>query len=231
MEYAPMIIDGILLGIILLSAIKAYSNGFFASGVTLVGDIAGVIIAWFVSKKYSGVLFNYFFRDNLVDQTFEYIQNSTKAIDLQAMAQGVIGKLPQELLQEFISKAQAVVQDITTPTIETASALVDALLGPIIITFIAAAMFVIIIMLCKLVTVMLANLLKIVNHIPVLGFANRLAGFFVGIGIGGVNIILISFLLSIIAIITGNSIELFNSSVLAQSKILAMTRGINPFLI
>ncbi|MEG0092136.1 MAG: hypothetical protein RSA20_09965 [Oscillospiraceae bacterium] len=230
MGYAPMIIDIVLLAVILVSAIKAYADGFFASGVTLVGDIAGLIIAWFVSKKYSAVLFNCFFRDNLIDKTFEHIQNSTNAIDLQAMAEGVMGKLPKGLMQEFIAKAQVAVQDITTPTVETASALVDTLLGPIIITFIGVLMFAIILALCKLITVVLANLLKIVNHIPVLGFANRLAGFFVGIGIGGVNIILLSCLLSIIVIITGNSLGFLNMDILAASKMLAMTSGINPFL-
>lgn len=230
MEYAPIILDVVLAVVILISAIKAYAEGFFASGVNLIGNIGGLLIAWFASNKFSIVVFDTFFKNKLIDKTFEYIQNSANALDVKGMIDGFVGGLPSKFMQNFIDSAQSTAQELTEPTRETAIALVDTFIGPIITIVIGVVIFIAIMLICKVITSVLARLLQTVNAIPVLGFANRLAGFLMGLLIGCVNIILISCLLSIIAIVTNNSIGFLNMEILSQSKILELTSVINPFL-
>ncbi|MEG2192662.1 MAG: hypothetical protein RRX95_05215 [Oscillospiraceae bacterium] len=117
-----------------------------------------------------------------------------------------------------------------SPTMDSAAYLVENFLGPMVIAIISVLIFTISLGIIQIIAGFLAKVFKGLNHIPVLGFANRLAGFAAGVAIGGVNIILLSFLLSIIVIITGNSLGFLNNDVLMQSKILALTTGINPFL-
>jgi hypothetical protein len=76
----------------------------------------------------------------------------------------------------------------------------------------------------------LSNLTKGVNEVPVIGTANQAAGFVAGVVIGVVYIILLSFLFSIIVMVTKDSLTHFNGRILSQSIILRLTAFLNPFL-
>ena len=71
---------------------------------------------------------------------------------------------------------------------------------------------------------------KIFNKIPLLGGANKLAGGVAGFAIAGIDIIILSSLLSIIVVLSGNGFEWLNTDVIEGSKILAITMPFNPFL-
>ena len=230
MEYAPLIIDVLLLIVIIVSAVKAFKDGFFTSIVNLIGSIAGLFIAWFTAQKYSVIAFDRFFRDSLVKKTYEYLQTSGATVDVKKVVEGIVGVLPDSILNEFITSSNNAAQSINEPTHEAALLLVNSFLAPIVIAIISVIIFVAVLLVCKIAANLLAKILKAVNKIPLIGFANRIVGFGVGIAIGGVNIILLSCFLSIIAIATNNSISFLNMEVFAQSKILMLTKGINPFL-
>ena len=95
---------------------------------------------------------------------------------------------------------------------------------------ITVVIFAVLCSVCSLLASLLAKVLKTINKIPVIGFANRLGGFAVGVFAGVVNVIIISCVLSIIAIITKNSLPAINMEVLGQSQILSLTSIINPFM-
>ena len=113
---------------------------------------------------------------------------------------------------------------------ETAEKIVDVIVGPAVTVIIMLVIFAITVTVCTIVASLLAKLFKVINKIPVLGFANRMGGFVVGALTGIIYVILISCLLSIIAIITENSLTFLNIEVLNQSKILSLTGLINPFI-
>ena len=95
---------------------------------------------------------------------------------------------------------------------------------------ISVVIFLVLFIAVRVVCGLLAKMFKTVNKVPVLGGLNRLAGGLAGFVIGGVDIILLSFLFSIIVIITGDGLSWLNSGVIAGSQILAFTGVINPFL-
>jgi len=230
MPTTPQIIDIILLVIILISAIRCFMDGFATSVVKLVGNIAGFVAAWIVSKRWSPVVFGNLFRENMVEKTYTYIQDKSRMVDVQALLQEFTGTLPENFMQELTAKAEETIAQITTPTMEVAEMIVDTLLAPAVTIIIALVIFAIVCTLCNILAGLLAKAFKAINHIPVIGFANRMGGFAVGAVIGVIYIILISCVLSIIVIITENSLTFLNMEVLNQSKILSMTGLVNPFI-
>ena len=226
----PQIIDIILLIIIFVCAAKAFADGFFTAIIRLGGNILALVAAWFVSKQYSPVIFENLFREKALETTYNYIQNSANAVDVSQLLQSFAGGLPQSFMEEFVQKAEQLVAQLATPSAETAQSLVDTIIAPVITTVITVVLFVMVFAVCSLVASLLAKLLRGLNHVPVIGFANRLGGFAVGTVSGVINVILISLLLSIIAIVTQNSLSFINMEILSQSKILAVTAIVNPFI-
>lgn len=226
----PQIIDIALLVIILISAVKCFIDGFATSVVKLVGNIAGLVAAWYLSKRWSPMIFENMFRENIVEKTYKYIQDGTKALNIQELIEEFTGSVPASFIQEFAAKAEEVATQITQPTMETAEKIVDVIVGPAVTVIIMLVIFAITVTVCTIVASLLAKLFKVINKIPVLGFANRMGGFVVGALTGIIYVILISCLLSIIAIITENSLTFLNIEVLNQSKILSLTGLINPFI-
>lgn len=226
----PQIIDIALLVIILISAVKCFIDGFATSVVKLVGNIAGLVAAWYLSKRWSPMIFENMFRENIVEKTYKYIQDGTKALNVQELIEQFTGSVPASFVQEFAAKAEEVAAQITQPTMETAEKIVDAIVGPAVTVIIMLVIFAIAVAVFTIVASLLAKIFKVINKIPVLGFANRMGGFVVGVLTGIIYVILISCVLSIIAIITENSLTFLNIEVLNQSKILSLTGLVNPFI-
>ena len=227
---APQIIDIILLVIVLISAIKCFMDGFATSVVKLAGNIAGLVAAWFVSKRWAPMIFENMFRENVVEKTYEYIQNGTRALNVQEMLEEFTGSLPVDFVQEFVKKAEEISAQIAQPTMETAEMIADVIIGPAVTLIITLVIFALTVAVCSVLASLLAKLFRVINKIPVIGFANRMGGFVVGVATGVVYVILISCVLSIIAVVTENSLTFLNMEVINQSKILSMTGIVNPFI-
>jgi len=226
----PQIIDIILLIIVFLCAVKGFSNGFFTAAIDLLGNIVSLIAAWIVSKQYSPVIFDSLFRQKATDITYNYIQDSANALDMQQLVDKFVSGLPERFMEDFVQQAENFAAQITIPTMETAQSIVDGVIEPVLTAVIAVVLFVIVFSLGNLIAGLLSKLFRGLNKVPVIGFANRIGGFAVGIVSGLINVILISCILSIIAIITQNSLSFINMEILSQSKVLAVAAIINPFI-
>ena len=226
----PQIIDIILLVIIFITAIKSFINGFFAAVVDLVGNIVGLIASWIMANRWAPVVYERFFRERIVTKTYAYIQDRTNVLDVQSIVEKFTGGLPAEFMQDFAAEAGQLLDKAKEPTVELAQTIADTLIGPIATLIITLVIFAVLCSVCCVLASLLAKALKAINKIPVVGFANRLGGFAVGVFAGVVNVIIISCVLSAIAVITHNALPFISMEVLAQSKILSLTSIINPFM-
>lgn len=223
-------IDIFLLAVLAGSAFKAYRDGFFTSVVKLLGNLGSLLAAWYVSANYSRIVFEKFFRASFLDKSYAYLLRTSENIDVQAAIESIIGKWPRGFADSLLEKTQESLSVVLTPDMESAALLVDQFLAPVVTSVISVVLFIICFTAVSLLCSMLAKTLKIVNGVPILGFANRLAGLGAGLIIGGVNIILLSFLFSIIIILTGDSLSFLNRRTLRQSRIIALAGAVNPFL-
>lgn len=226
----PQIIDIILLVIIIITAIRAFIDGFFTAVVKLIGNIAGLILSWVLANKWAPLVFENMLREKIVAKTYTYIQDSANMVNVQTLTEQFTGTLPASFMQDFVEKAEHIINSVTAPTLELAQNITDEIIGPIITVVIMIVIFSVLCSVCSLLAALLAKALRAINHIPVVGFANRLGGFGIGVFSGIINVIIISCVLSIIAVITQNSLSFINMEVLTQSKLLSLTSIINPFM-
>ena len=226
----PQIIDIILLTVILATAVRSFVNGFFAAVVDLIGNIVGLIASWILANRWAPVIFEKFFRERIINKIYTYISESSNMLDIQSIVEQFTGTLPASFMQEFSEKAETLLLTAKEPTVTVAQNIADTVIGPIITIVITILLFAVMCSVFGLLAALLAKALKAINHIPVVGFANRLGGFAVGVFAGVINVIIISCVLSFIAVITQNSLSFINMEVLTQSRLLSLTSIINPFM-
>ncbi|MBQ6849505.1 MAG: CvpA family protein [Oscillospiraceae bacterium] len=230
MNNPSTIIDIGLVVVLLISVVRAYIDGFFTSVIRLIGNLGSLFGAWYVASTYSQPIFDSLLRNSLITRSYSYLQQTARNIDIETALSSVIGKWPQEFVNTILQKTQDSLSVLLSPDMDSAVFLVDQFIAPIVVACISVVIFIVLFIAIRVVCALLAKMFKTVNKVPILGFANRLAGGLSGFVIGGVNIILLSFLFSIIVIITGDSLSWLNSQVISQSQILALTGMINPFL-
>ena len=230
MNNPSTIIDIGLIVVILICVIRAYIDGFFTSVIRLIGNLGSLFGAWYVASTYSQPIFDTLLRNSLITRSYSYLEQTARNIDIETALSSVIGKWPQEFVNTILEKTQDSLSVLLTPDMESAVFLVDSFIAPIVVACISVVIFLVLFIAVRVVCGLLAKMFKTVNKVPVLGGLNRLAGGLAGFVIGGVNIILLSFLFSIIVIITGDGLSWLNSGVIAGSQILAFTGAINPFL-
>lgn len=230
MNNPSTIIDIGLVVVLLISVVRAYIDGFFTSVIRLIGNLGSLFGAWYVASTYSQPVFDSLLRNSLITRSYSYLQQTARNIDIETALSSVIGKWPQEFVNTILQKTQDSLSVLLSPDMDSAVFLVDQFIAPIVVACISVIVFIVLFIAIRVVCALLAKMFKTVNKVPILGFANRLAGGLSGFVIGGVNIILLSFLFSIIVIITGDGLSWLNSQVISQSQILALTGIINPFL-
>ena len=230
MNNPSTIIDIGLVVVLLISVVRAYIDGFFTSVIRLIGNLGSLFGAWYVASTYSQPIFDSLLRNSLITRSYSYLQQTARNINIETALSSVIGKWPQEFVNTILQKTQDSLSVLLSPDMDSAVFLVDRFIAPIVVACISVVIFIVLFIAIRVVCALLAKMFKTVNKVPILGFANRLAGGLSGFVIGGVNIILLSFLFSIIVIITGDGLSWLNSQVISQSQILALTGIINPFL-
>ncbi len=229
-ENKGMIIDGILIIVLLLAAIKGYKDGFLSAAINLAGNLGSLFAGRYVAKNYAQVFFEKVLRSGLIERSYNYLSQNRRSTDISEALASVLDNLPQSFVEKVVSAAQNAAQGVLAPTQDSAAVLVDEFIAPMLLPVIAAGLFVITFLVVGILCKILAKRLKIVNEVPLIGTANKIAGFLMGTASGVVNIILLSFLLYIICIVTKDGMSFVTLDILRQSKIIGMMNIANQIL-
>ena len=229
-ENKGMVIDGILILVLLLTEIKGYKDGFLSAAINLAGNLGSLFAGRYVAKNYAQVFFEKVLRSGLIERSYNYLSQNRRSTDISEALASVLDNLPQSFVEKVVSAAQNAAQGVLAPTQDSAAVLVDEFIAPMLLPVIAAGLFVITFLVVGILCKILAKRLKIVNEVPLIGTANKIAGFLMGTASGVVNIILLSFLLYIICIVTKDGMSFVTLDILRQSKIIGMMNIANQIL-
>lgn len=229
-ENKGMVIDGILILVLLLTAIRGYKDGFLSAAINLAGNLGSLFAGRYVAKNYAQVFFEKVLRSGLIERSYNYLSQNRRSTDISEALASVLDNLPQSFVEKVVSAAQNAAQGVLAPTQDSAAVLVDDFIAPMLLPVIAAGLFVITFLVVGILCKILAKRLKIVNEVPLIGTANKIAGFLMGTASGVVNIILLSFLLYIICIVTKDGMSFVTLDILRQSKIIGMMNIANRIL-
>lgn len=201
-----------------------------SAAINLAGNLGSLFAGRYVAKNYAQVFFEKVLRSGLIERSYNYLSQNRRSTDISEALASVLDNLPQSFVEKVVSAAQNAAQGVLAPTQDSAAVLVDEFIAPMLLPVIAAGLFVITFLVVGILCKILAKRLKIVNEVPLIGTANKIAGFLMGTASGVVNIILLSFLLYIICIVTKDGMSFVTLDILRQSKIIGMMNIANQIL-
>lgn len=108
MDFSPAILlDIALVGVVVFTVAYYMRRGFLAGLLGLVGNLASLALAWFISGRVSPTLFENFFKSGLIDQTAQLISEQGAA-GVQAILDKFSAFLPASLLESITQQADSI---------------------------------------------------------------------------------------------------------------------------
>ena len=246
MDLPMNIILDVALGLILLSILHAsWRRGFVASFVRLAGTAAGFLLASFLSRPAAEHIYAGFLEERVEDYVSSALlgQDSPLAEVLAgldqagtAAAQAISGFLAEQGL-DFYSSSDAgqmsreILALIGEKGSDPAGAIAHVAVKPMVLTVLQTAVFFLILFLSGMVVRLVVRMGQGVNHIPLVGGVNRLAGLLCG----AVYALLLGYVISaglvLLAGLGGNRWEWLNSGILQDTVLIRRflsLRGVLP---
>lgn len=226
MTFTPaFILDIVLIGVIVATVIHYARKGFVAGIVDMVGNLAAIALAWFVSGKVSPTVFENFFKSGLVDKTTQTLQQGS--FNLESILGGLEGLIPQSLMDGIMESAESV---LNSQAPNMAQQVVEQIIAPLVVPLITVVLFFATFILCRVVLAFLVTVLTNLNKVPLLGGFNRTLGVLVGLVGGVINVLLLLCLIWAVIVITSNNLPVLNDSALSGSYFYSFFSAYNPFM-
>lgn len=222
---AGLVCDLICLGILLATALRYRRLGLLGGIVNLVGNLASLGAATFVSRKYAGVLFSGFLRPSIEKSIAETI--SSEGFDPLVIAEKYGSMLPKGIRERILEE----VMECLDPSIpHAAEAIVTQVVEPLILPLLSIVLFFVVYTVCRFLVSLLVTVLSGANHIPLAGGVNRSLGTIFGVVAGAVDIFIFYCVAWSIMVITGGKLPILDEALFAGSSVFALLSRINPFI-
>ncbi|MBR3355143.1 MAG: CvpA family protein [Oscillospiraceae bacterium] len=208
--------DVIFVVIVFISFLICYKNGLLYSLVSFFKVIGSAIGAGYISKNYSLLIYERFFKDSLISKVAEELSNFRDGL-VDSFDNNVIGKAISDYLSRSAlgDDVEAISERIVNDTIQ------DTIVsGFQIILFVLA--FIVFVALISWVQ----NILLHTNDVPVLGFMNQMLGGLFGALIALIILFIIAMILNIL--INYNVPYLYRDDIL-NSYLFSYIYKLNPF--
>ena len=226
MTFTPaLILDIALIGVVVATVIHYARKGFVAGMIDLVGNLAAIALAWFVSGKVSPTVFENFFKSGLVEKTTQTLQQGS--FSLESVLGGLEGHVPQSLMDSIMESANSV---LNSQAPDLAQQVVEQIISPLVVPLITVVLFFATFLLCRVVIAFLVAVLTNLNKVPLLGGVNRTLGVVVGLVGGVLNALLLLCLIWAVIVITSNNLPVVNDSALSGSYFYSFFSAYNPFM-
>ena len=184
MKMTPALILDIALAVVfVVTVLMARRQGLASTLVRLVGTLVSLVGAYAVSDRLPPEVFERFFRSGLIKKTSEVIADGGQTT-IQTVVDKLAGFLPQSLVEQLLGGADKLTELLDAGTPDIAERVVENVIAPLFLPIISVVIFFAAFALCMVVIRFVAALLVNLNHIPVVGGANRLLGTALGAVLG-----------------------------------------------
>ncbi len=236
-----LILD-LALGLVLLSILyTSWKRGFMATAIRLAGTVAGFLLASLVSRPAAAELYSRFLESRVEDYVRENLLAEGGALAEALAGNGQVGSALEavtSLLEEWgldyytsgsAGDMSRELLDLLGPGTDPAHAVAQVAVRPLVLTVLEIAVFFLVLFAVGLVVRLLTGLALGVNHIPLVGGVNRLAGLLCG----GVYALLVGYLVSAaLVFLTGvsqNRWEYLNSGILRETWLIQGLLSLRDF--
>lgn len=220
-----LIFDLLALALLVGVAIYYMTQGFLAGLVGLIGNIFSILCANWIAKAFTPGLFQWLFGGSLIDGITDAIASGGDGIAQVMERYGSF--IPQSIQESILEQVNQAAQGSAA---ETASQIVSQVIEPLLAPILNIVVFLVVYLVLRLVVVLIINLLRMANHIPLVGGANRAMGLVLGLGAGVVDVFLFMCVLWAVVSITNNQLDWLNHSLLETSRCYTLFTQVNPFM-
>ena len=219
-----IVYDLIFAVILLVSALNGRRRGLVSGAVSLVGAVAGLVVAGWLANVLGSAIYNGVIGNAMADAINQAL--SDQGASLIAVLQDQLGFLPQQTLDQLAAVLQPLAETVGT---DLQPRILEAL-QPIIQPMIIAVIFVVAFVLIRWAISLVAGALQLVNHIPLVGGVNQILGLVLGLATGAIDCWMLCLVLWAGSAVTAGSVEFLSQATLTASALYRFFAGFNPFV-
>ena len=242
MELTVSIALDIILVVLMISIVyKSYRRGFLASLFNLLGTVVSYTLAAMFSRPISGWIYDSFIEERAVaaiegklaevsvgGMTLDNLAGFAEIADFRdTLVRGIAGALEEVCPGlEFFSRsssadtAASVLDQIRDGT-AIAQAVADRAVEPAVINILSIGVFFVLFSVVMFVVRMLVRMGRGVNHVPLVGGLNRLAGLALGVVYAGMLGYVLSLGLALVAGLSGDAIPFLTIPILEDTHLIS----------
>ncbi len=223
------ILDIAILIILVWMVLRYFRTGFIAGLLDFCGTLISIGGAWWCAKEISPLLFEKLFAENLVNRTVNVLEDMQGTLSVGEILNKVSGFLPQNIIDTFLGETGSSLSfNLASP--DVAERIVTEVVQPLVMPVISILIFFVVFIVCRIVIGFIANALKNVNKLPLVGAANQLLGLGIGLLIGLLYAFLIVCAAWALVVITGGDFEFLTNEALGQSLFYSTFFKLIPFV-
>lgn len=215
-----LLYDILFIVVLMLAASSGWRRGFVSSLMLLIGGVAGIFGAVFVSRTAGPLIYNDYVGAIIAEKVSVALAESGGDV---AAAVQALTFLPESIRDTLVNTMTEITGEATPHVIEV--------LEPIVLPLIQVILFLVVCLVVRWLFRALAWALRGCNSIPLVGSLNRVLGLALGVVYGALNCWLLSLGLWLLGMLTNGQVEILRSSVLGQSFIYSLLSGLNPFTV
>ncbi|MEG2233601.1 MAG: CvpA family protein [Oscillospiraceae bacterium] len=217
-----LILDAILVLILAICFFLNYHRGLISAVISIAAVIVSLLLGFYVSNRLTEPIYENFVRERLGTAVEKRIESDGGGA-LDEVTDGIGSLLGgEEAKQQLIDAANGA-------KLVAAEKIVDDSLQNGAKTAIRTALFILIYVVVSLILTSLARMMRGVNKIPLLGFANKLLGGALGFAIGALYCFMFVSACALIINITVNTLSWMNMDIINQTKIMSVVYPYNLF--
>ena len=222
----PAFICDILCLVFFLAVVLRYRRcGFLAGVVSLAGNLASVLGAVWLSRRYAAEIFTRFLRPGILENLRHSMTG--EGLDLADIISRYGGLLPQSL-RDTLLEGVSVLLDPALP--HAAETVADQVVSPLMVPLISIVLFFVVYTLCRFLVSLLVTLLTGANSIPLAGSLNKSLGLLLGLLAGAIDLFLVYCALWSVMAISGGNLPYLSEALFSQSLVFGLLGRVNPFI-
>ena len=226
-----MIFDLLCLALVVITAVRFAGKGMLASVVEVVGTLASLLGARLVSGWAAPQIFDSLFASGLKENIHGYLATAGQ-VDVAGVLDQFAGFLPASVVSGVLDPLQGQLENALAGNLEsTTTFLMENVLEPLLVPLVAIVLFFVTFALLRMAVSLVSNVLTaIVNHIPLIGQANKGLGFVAGAVVGLLYLFLVLCGIWALITITGGRLPMLDDALLTNSIFYRIFGAINPFV-
>lgn len=225
-EQFALIFDIMVIVVVIVCVYIGSKRGFLRSLILLVGNIAAILLALWLSGGISSWIYDNWIEAEVVSGINEKLDDITGEYTFEGVTDSILSVLPDplaDMLTEYIQLDEKTYENINesldSGKSEIATTVANSVVKPMVVFLIRVLVFVLLVTLAMIAVKLIAGMCSFVNKIPIVGTLNSLLGGALGLLEAGIVLMLITIGIRAVTMLSSNELIVLNEQTIEETKI------------